>query len=287
MNSDPRKIRKPYWLKTKLPTGKKYSNVKNIVNKYGLKTICQSGNCPNIAECWSDGTATFLILGERCTRNCTFCNVSTGKAEELDSNEPSKVAKAVKLMGLKHCVITSVTRDDLNDKGALHWATTINEIRKLNPGITMEVLIPDMNDDIDALNLILNTKPEIVSHNMETVKRLYKTVRPQANYERSLRQIELTAKSPLKSKSGFMLGLGEKDDEVFEVIDDLSNVNLDILTIGQYLQPSKEHYNLVEFVKPEKFIEFKKYAYNKGIKLIESAPLVRSSYHSEQQINVM
>jgi lipoyl synthase len=275
---------KPSWLKVKLPKGENYLKVKELLSQQNLSTICQSGKCPNLAECWGAGTATFMILGTVCTRNCTFCNVNPGKPMPPDQNEPKKVAKSVKMMHLKHCVITSVTRDDLPDKGAAHWTDTINEIKKINPDTSLEVLIPDMRDDLSALNMIISTKPDIISHNIETVKRLYKTVRPQANYLRSLRQIAYTHDSGIRSKSGFMLGLGETEDEVFELIDDLYDHKADILSIGQYLQPSSEHHKVIEFVHPDKFEAYAQYAREKGIKFVESGPLVRSSYHSEYHL---
>jgi lipoic acid synthetase len=286
-NPDPESARfphKPSWLKVKLPKGENYLKIKDLLSQKNLSTICQSGKCPNLAECWGAGTATFMILGSVCTRNCTFCNVSPGKPLPPDINEPQKVAESVKLMHLKHCVITSVTRDDLPDKGAEHWTKTINEVVGLNPSTTIEVLIPDMKDDMEALNMIIEAKPDIISHNMETVKRLYKTVRPQANYERSLRQIKYTHEAGRRSKSGFMLGLGETEDEIIELIDDLYNHQADILSIGQYLQPTAQHHKVIEFIHPEKFESYANYARNKGIKYVESGPLVRSSYHSDYHL---
>lgn len=275
---------KPSWLKVKLPKGENYLKVKDLLSQQNLSTICQSGKCPNLAECWGAGTATFMILGTVCTRNCTFCNVKSGKPLPPDKDEPKKVAESVKLMHLKHCVITSVTRDDLSDKGAAQWAITINEVKKLNPATTLEVLIPDMKDDIPALEMIIKENPDIISHNMETVKRLYKTVRPQADYLRSLRQIKYTHDSGTRSKSGFMLGLGETGEEIIELIDDLYDHKIDILSIGQYLQPTTEHHKVIEFIHPDKFEAYKQYAVNKGIKFVESGPLVRSSYHSENHL---
>jgi len=276
--------RKPDWLKVQFPTGKKYLELKNIVNKKKLHTICQSGHCPNIGECWTAGTATFLILGDICTRNCTFCNVTTGKPKAIDNNEPLRIAEAVKSMNIKHCVITSVTRDDINDKGASIWANTINEVKKLNPNTTLEVLIPDMKNDWQALKKIINESPEIVSHNMETVSNLYATVRPQADYKRSLAQIKKTKEYGAISKSGFMLGIGEKHDEVVSLLKDLAEVEVDILSIGQYLQPTHLHHEVIEYVHPTKFDEYKNIANQLGIKKVEASPLVRSSYHSEKQL---
>lgn len=276
--------RKPTWLKVKLPKGENYLKVKELLNQQNLSTICQSGKCPNLAECWGAGTATFMILGTVCTRNCTFCNVNPGKPLAPDADEPQKVAESVRMMHLKHCVITSVTRDDLPDKGAAHWTKTIIEVKKLNPHTTLEVLIPDMRDDINALNMIIEANPDIISHNVETVKRLYKTVRPQADYLRSLRQIKKTHESGIRSKSGFMLGLGETEEEILELIDDLHDHEVDILSIGQYLQPTTEHHKVIEFIHPEKFEAYKQYAIKKGVKYVESGPLVRSSYHSENHL---
>ena len=275
---------KPSWLKVKLPKGENYLKVKELLSQQNLSTICQSGKCPNLAECWGAGTATFMILGAVCTRNCTFCNVSPGKPLAPDVEEPLKVAEAVKMMHLKHCVITSVTRDDLPDYGATHWAKTIAEVKMLNPNTTIEVLIPDMKDDVYALEMIINAKPDIISHNVETVKSLYKTVRPQANYERSIRQIETTHDSGIRSKSGFMLGLGEKEDEILELIDHLHAHKVDILSIGQYLQPTASHHKVIEFIEPDKFEYYRQYARQKGVRYVESGPLVRSSYHSENHL---
>jgi lipoic acid synthetase len=275
---------KPSWLKVKLPKGENYLKVKELLSQQNLSTICQSGKCPNLAECWGAGTATFMILGTVCTRNCTFCNVSPGKPIPPDPEEPVRVAGSVKAMNLKHCVITSVTRDDLPDYGASHWTKTIYEVKRLNPYTTLEVLIPDMKGDVDALKKIIKASPDIISHNMETVQRLYKSVRPQANYKRSLQQIQTTHEAGIRSKSGFMLGLGETEDEVFELISDLNYHKVDILSIGQYLQPTPGHHNVIEFVHPEKFEAFRLFALDKGIKYVESGPLVRSSYHSENHL---
>ena len=275
---------KPSWLKVKLPKGENYLKVKELLSQQNLSTICQSGKCPNLAECWGAGTATFMILGTVCTRSCTFCNVNPRKPLAPDTDEPQKVADSVKMMQLKHCVITSVTRDDLPDKGAAHWSQTIIEVKKANPYTTLEVLIPDMRDDKNALDLIIDAKPDIISHNVETVKGLYKTVRPQANYLRSLNQIKLTHKSGIRSKSGFMLGLGETEEEVLGLINDLHDHEVDILTIGQYLQPTSEHHKVIEFIHPDQFEAYKQYALKIGVKYVESGPLVRSSYHSENHL---
>jgi lipoyl synthase len=276
--------RKPHWLKVKLPSGENYLKVRSLVNDKKLSTICQSGSCPNMGECWGAGTATFMILGNVCTRTCTFCSVPEGKPMPPDYEEPLRVAESVKLMNLKHCVVTSVTRDDLPDKGAEIWALTIKNIRTLNPLTTIEVLIPDMKSDNNALSRIMEEKPEVISHNMETVKRLYPTVRPQANYRRSLEQIKIVHNAGIRSKSGFMAGLGEKEEEILQLINDLSDYNADILTIGQYLQPSPLHHPVIAFITPEKFGYYREYALKKGIRVVESAPLVRSSYHSEKHI---
>ncbi|MBL6963383.1 MAG: lipoyl synthase [Bacteroidetes bacterium] len=283
-NFELRKRKKPSWMKVQLPNGKTYIQLKKLVEQNNLATICQSGNCPNMGECWNAGTATFMILGINCSRNCTFCDVKPGKPLPPDPLEPARVAQAIKLMGLKHSVITSVTRDDLEDHGAEFWAETIREIKIQNPGTTMEVLIPDMKDDLKALQKIVNEKPEIISHNMETIKRLYKEVRPQANYNRSLRQIKATKEAGGRTKSGLMLGLGETGTEVIELLHHLKKNQCDIVTIGQYLPPSSSHYPLSEFIHPDKFQYFKEYGIKIGFEKVESSPLVRSSYHSEQQI---
>ena len=279
------RIIKPSWLKIKLPTGENYLNVKKIVKDNKLHTICQSGNCPNIGECWGAGTATFMILGNVCTRSCSFCAVATGKPKEIDLDEPYRIAEAVKLMGVKHCVITSVNRDELKDKGAGIWAATIREVNKVSPITKIETLIPDVKADWDSLDIILNARPNIVSHNMETVKSLYKKVRPQAKYERSLEQIQRTKDFGLRTKSGFMVGLGETDEEVFEIMDDLKNHGLDVLTIGQYLQPTRHHLAVEEYVSIEKFNLYKEYGLKLGFMFVESGPMVRSSYHAEKHVD--
>lgn len=275
---------KPNWLRVKLPIGENYKQVRKIVDEHQLHTICESGNCPNMGECWGAGTATFMILGNICTRSCSFCAVATGKPTELDTDEPLRVAKAVKLMGVKHCVITSVNRDELADGGASIWAATINEIKKLSPNTTLETLIPDFKAKWENLYQVINQKPEVVSHNMETIKRLYKLVRPQAKYERSLEQIKRTKEHGCRTKSGLMLGLGETQNEVFELMDDLLANGCDILTIGQYLQPTKQHLAIQEFVHPDVFEHYKTIGLQKGFLYIESGPLVRSSYHAEKHI---
>ena len=274
------KIRKPTWLKVKLPTGKAYKQVKSLVKGYSLHTICESGHCPNIGECWGEGTATFMILGNICTRSCGFCNVQTGRPLPVDYNEPKRVAESVCLMKVKHAVITSVDRDDLPDGGAEIWAMTINEIRKQNSNTTIETLIPDFKAHSSQIQKIIDVKPEIVSHNMETVKRLTKKVRIQAKYERSLKTLEILKKGGMKTKSGIMLGLGETEKEIIETMYDLRNVGVSILTMGQYLQPTSKHLTVVEFIKPKQFQKLKGIGLKMGFQVVESGPLVRSSYHA-------
>ncbi len=279
-----RLYKKPPWLKVKLPVGENYKRVRGLVDNYKLHTICQSGNCPNMGECWGAGTATFMILGNVCTRSCSFCAVATGRPQTLDMDEPFRVAEAVKLMDVKHCVITSVNRDELKDKGSIVWASTIKEIKKLNPNTTIEVLIPDFKSDWDALQRVIDEGPDVISHNMETVSRLYRIVRPQAKYERSLEQLRRTKEGGARTKSGFMVGLGETDEEVTQLMKDLIAANLDVLTIGQYLQPTKLHLQVDSFVTPEKFAQYRDEGYALGFDYVESGPLVRSSYHSERHI---
>jgi lipoic acid synthetase len=278
------RIKKPSWLKVKLPTGENFRNVRKIVDEYKLHTICESGNCPNMGECWGAGTATFMILGNVCTRSCSFCAVATGRAQDYDLSEPLRVAEAIKLMGVKHAVLTSVNRDELKDKGAKVWADTIRLVKELNPGTTIETLIPDFLSKWDLLYQVIDEKPEVVSHNMETVKRLYRKVRPQAKYERSLEQILKTKERGRRTKSGIMLGLGETKEEVLEVLQDLKDWGCDVVTLGQYLQPTKMHLNVERFVTPEEFDYFKEAGLNMGLKYVESGPLVRSSYHAEKHL---
>lgn len=278
------RVKKPSWLKVKLPTGENYRKVRQLVDQYKLHTICESGNCPNMGECWGEGTATFMILGNVCTRSCSFCAVATGRPNEYDLDEPQRVAEAVKLMGIKHCVLTSVNRDELKDKGAKVWADTIRGVKKLNPDTTIETLIPDFLAKWELLYLVLEERPEVVSHNMETVKRLYRKVRPQAKYERSLEQIKRTSEFGLRTKSGIMLGLGETEAEVMEAMDDLVNHKCDVLTLGQYLQPTKMHLNIEEFIHPDVFEKYKEAGLQKGFKYVESGALVRSSYHAEKHV---
>ena len=280
----PIRNKKPNWLKVKLPTGKEYAMVREIVDVHKLHTICESGNCPNMGECWGAGTATFMILGNICTRSCGFCAVATGRPSAVDKEEPKRVAESVKLMKVKHCVITSVDRDDLKDGGSVIWAETINAVREHSPGTTMETLIPDFQGKWENLQRVIDVKPEIISHNIETVKRLTKQVRIQAKYDRSLEVLKRIKEAGLKTKSGIMLGLGETKEEVIEAMDDLRSVGVDVLTLGQYLQPTKEHLSIVEFIKPELFAEYKIIGLSKGFKYVESGPLVRSSYHAERHL---
>ncbi|MDP2175610.1 MAG: lipoyl synthase [Bacteroidota bacterium] len=275
---------KPDWLKIQIPVGETYAEVKKIVKTHQLHTICEDGKCPNMAECWGAGTATFMILGNICTRSCSFCAVATGRPNEYDLDEPKRVAEAVKLMKVKHCVITSVNRDELKDKGATVWAATIREVKNQNPTVTMETLIPDFKAQWDLLELVVNEKPEVVSHNMETVERLYRIVRPQAKYERSLEQIKRTKELGRRTKSGIMLGLGETEEEVFKAMDDLLAHGCDVLTLGQYLQPTKMHINVAEYIHPDKFKMYKEIGEKKGFHIVESGPMVRSSYHAEKHI---
>ena len=279
------KIRKPKWLKVKLPTGEAYKNVRGITKSHNLHTICESGNCPNMGECWGAGTATFMILGNICTRSCGFCNVMTGRPLAVDVLEPKKVAQSIKLMKVKHAVITSVDRDDLADGGASIWVETINEIRKANPSTTMETLIPDFKGRLKDIQPIIDAAPEVVSHNVETVRRLTKKVRIQAKYDRSLDTLRYLNEGGIKTKSGVMLGLGETEEEIVETMHDLRAVGVSILTLGQYLQPSKKHLPVVEFITPQQFDKYKEIGLSLGFQHVESSPLVRSSYHAEKHIH--
>jgi lipoyl synthase len=278
------KNNKPDWLRVKLPTGEDYRRVRKLVDDHKLHTICQSGNCPNMGECWGAGTATFMILGNVCTRSCSFCAVATGKPNEYDTDEPQRVANAVKLMEVKHCVITSVNRDELKDRGADIWHQTVKLVKELSPETTIETLIPDVKGNWEALEHMISAGQEVVSHNMETVKRLYRVVRPQARYERSLEQIQRTKDYGKRTKSGIMLGLGETKEEVMEAMDHLVEHGLDVLTLGQYLQPTKMHIEVAEFIHPDLFAEYKEIGLSKGLQYVESGPLVRSSYHSEKHL---
>ncbi len=280
----PRKIEKPRWLRVKLPTGEAYRKVRQLVDEHKLHTICESGNCPNMGECWGEGTATFMILGNICTRSCGFCAVDTGRPDAVDEFEPGKVARSVKLMGVKHCVITSVDRDDLADGGSVIWAQTVKAIRHQTPTTTMETLIPDFMGKWENLQRIIDVAPEIVSHNLETVRRLTKQVRIQAKYDRSLEVLRRLKKAGLRTKSGVMLGLGETEQEVVETMQDLRAVHVDILTLGQYLQPTRKHLPVVEFIHPEQFAIYKETGLKMGFRYVESGPLVRSSYHAEKHM---
>jgi lipoic acid synthetase len=283
VNSAP-SSRKPDWLRVKLPIGEKYTNVRKIVDEYKLHTICQSGNCPNMGECWGEGTATFMILGNVCTRSCTFCAVATGRPNEYDEDEPRRVAEAIQLMKVKHAVITSVNRDELKDRGAEIWYQTVRAVKETTPLTTIETLIPDTKGNWDALIRMIEGGQEVVSHNMETVARLYKFVRPQAKYERSLEQTKRTKEFGKRTKSGLMLGLGETKEEVFQAMDDLVAHGLDVLTLGQYLQPTKMHHEVIEWIHPETFLMYKEEGLKRGLNSVESGALVRSSYHAEKHI---
>ncbi|SIR35338.1 lipoyl synthase [Maribacter ulvicola] len=276
---------KPKWLRVKLPTGKKYTQLRSLVDKYDLHTICTSGSCPNMGECWGEGTATFMILGNVCTRSCGFCGVKTGRPENVDWAEPEKVARSIKIMGIKHAVITSVDRDDLKDMGSIIWAETVKAIRRMNPTTTLETLIPDFQGIEKHLDRIVAVSPEVVSHNMETVKRLTREVRIQAKYERSLEALNYLKKQGInRTKSGIMLGLGEHEDEVITTLADLRNADVDVVTIGQYLQPSKKHLPVKEFITPEQFKKYEDIGLEMGFRHVESGALVRSSYKAHKHI---
>jgi len=276
--------KKPEWLRVKLPTGAEYVKVRGIVSEHQLHTICQSGNCPNMGECWGAGTATFMILGNICTRSCGFCAVATGRPKPADWDEPKRIANSVKLMGVKHCVITSVDRDDLKDGGSIIWAETIKEIRAASPNTKFECLIPDFAGKWENLQRIIEVMPDIVSHNIETVRRLTAQVRIQAKYDRSLEVLKRLDEAGVKTKSGLMLGLGEREEEIFETINDLASVKCDVLTMGQYLQPTPAHLPVARFVHPDDFKRYREYALGMGFRFVESGPLVRSSYHAEKHI---
>lgn len=278
------RIKKPKWLRVKLPTGENYRKVRGLVDEHKLHTICESGSCPNMGECWGEGTATFMILGNICTRSCGFCAVQTGRPDAVDEFEPGKVAHSIKTMQIKHAVITSVDRDDLKDGGASIWVQTVKAVRQQSPGTTMETLIPDFAGKWENLQQIIDVAPEIVSHNMETVRRLTKQVRIQAKYDRSLEVLFRLKKGGMRTKSGIMLGLGETDEEIIESMQDLRAVGVDILTLGQYLQPTPKHLPIVEFVTPERFEKYEKLGLEMGFRFVESGPLVRSSYHAEKHI---
>ncbi len=277
-------LRKPDWLKIKIPSGKEYISVKKIVAEHKLHTICTSGHCPNMHECWGRGTATLMILGDICTRSCKFCNVKTGRPMPVDEEEPGRVAESVKLMQLKHAVLTSVDRDDLEDGGAGIWAMTIRKIKELNPQTTIETLIPDFDGREELIRQVIDAGPEVISHNLETVRRITPQTRSRAKYDRSLKVLKYIAGSGVVTKSGIMAGLGETPEEVFALMDDLLAVGVTVLTIGQYLQPTKKHLPVKEFVSPEQFREYKRVGLEKGFRIVESSPLVRSSYHAEKHV---
>jgi lipoic acid synthetase len=278
------KKKKPDWLRVKLPIGEDYKKVRNLVDQYKLHTICQSGNCPNMGECWGAGTATFMILGNVCTRSCSFCAVKTGKPNEYDTDEPRRVAEAIFLMQVKHAVITSVNRDELKDRGAEIWYQTVVKVKEVSPQTTIETLIPDVKANWEALERMICGGQEVVSHNMETVERLYRKIRPQAKYERSLEQIQRTKAFGKRTKSGIMVGLGETREEVLRIMDDLASHGCDVLTIGQYLQPTKMHVEVAEFIQPETFALYREEGMRRGFNFVESGPLVRSSYHAERHL---
>jgi lipoic acid synthetase len=279
-----RKMSKPKWLRVKLPTGENYREVRKLVDKHQLHTICESGSCPNMGECWGEGTATFMILGNICTRSCGFCAVKTGRPNAVDLNEPIRVAESVKLMKVKHAVLTSVDRDDLKDGGSSIWVETVHQIRKQSPSTTLETLIPDFAGKWENLQHIIDVAPEIVSHNLETVRRLTKQVRIQAKYDRSLELLFRLKKGGMKTKSGVMLGLGESEEEILETMQDLRDVHVDVLTLGQYLQPTPKHLPVKDFITPDKFSEFKEAGLQMGFRYVESGPLVRSSYRAEKHL---
>ena len=283
-NPDIETMRRPEWLKVKLPTGENYAFLKNLVNKKKLNTVCEDARCPNMAECWSRKTATFMILGEVCTRSCGFCSVKLGKPDAMDYDEPNRVAESVKELGLKHAVITSVNRDDQKLGGADIFAMTINKIRELVPECKVEVLIPDFRGVWEALDVVIEARPDILNHNIETIPRMYHFVRPQANYERTLELLERSKQNGLTTKSGFMVGLGETDEEIFSLMEDLRKVNCDIITIGQYLRPTKNHLPVQRYVHPDDFRMYKTVGLEMGFRHVESGPLVRSSYHADEQV---
>ncbi|GFR75396.1 lipoyl synthase [Elysia marginata] len=279
------KNRKPNWVRVKLPTGKKYTQLRGLVDKYKLHTICTSGSCPNMGECWGEGTATFMILGNICTRSCGFCGVKTGRPEAIDWEEPEKVARSIKIMGIKHAVLTSVDRDDLKDMGSIIWAETVLAVRRMNPQTTLETLIPDFQGVEKHIDRIIKVSPEVVSHNMETVKRLTRAVRIQARYERSLQVLKYLKKSGTnRTKSGIMLGLGEREDEVIKTLEDLRLSDVDVVTLGQYLQPSKNHLPVEAFITPKQFKIYETIGKEMGFRHVESGALVRSSYKAKKHI---
>jgi lipoic acid synthetase len=282
--AEKRKRQKPDWLKIRVPSGKEYLGVKEIVNKHKLHTICTSGSCPNMCDCWERGTATLMILGDICTRSCKFCNVKTGKPDPLDHGEPERVAESVRLMKLKHCVLTSVDRDDLEDGGAGLWAETIRAVKEKNPGITIEALIPDFQGKEKLVKIVIDSGPEVISHNLETVRRLTPLVRSVASYDRSLEVIRMISDAGVRSKSGIMTGLGETKEEILEAMDDLRQAGCEVLTLGQYLQPGKDHLPVTSYTPPEEFEIFRQEGLKKGFVHVESKPLVRSSYKAEKHV---
>ena len=276
------RVKKPDWLRVKLPVGKKYTELRGLVDKYKLNTICASGSCPNMGECWGEGTATFMILGNICTRSCGFCGVKTGRPETVEWDEPEKVARSIKIMGVKHAVITSVDRDDLKDGGSIIWAETVNAIRRANPSTTLETLIPDFQGKTSQIDRIIEVRPEVVSHNMETVRRLTREVRIQAKYDRSIGVLQYLKEKGMRTKTGLMLGLGETEEEVIKTMEDLHGVGLDVLTIGQYLQPTKKHLPVKEFITPDQFKKYEMLGLKMGFMYVESGALVRSSHKAHK-----
>ena len=276
--------KKPNWLRVKLPIGEEYRHVRKLVDTHKLHTICESGNCPNMGECWGEGTATFMILGNICTRSCGFCNVATGRPLQVDWDEPQRVAEAINLMKVKHAVITSVDRDELKDGGSIIWYNTIKAVKALNPTTTLETLIPDFKGNKENIQRIIDAAPEVVSHNIETTERLTRQVRIQAKYRQSLETLRILKEGGMRTKSGIMLGLGEEKEEVIQTLKDLKANHVDVVTIGQYLQPTKKHLPVARFVHPDEFAEFREIGYNLGLDYVESGPLVRSSYHSEKHV---
>ena len=277
-------VKKPNWLRVKLPTGENYRHVRNLVDQHKLHTICESGNCPNMGECWGEGTATFMILGNVCTRSCGFCAVATGRPDAVDWDEPQRVAEAIHLMKVKHAVLTSVDRDELKDGGSIIWHNTIKAVKALNPDTTLETLIPDFKGKAEDVQRIIDAAPEVVSHNVETVERLTRQVRIQAKYRRSMEVLKILKQGGMRTKSGVMLGLGEAKEEVLQTMQDLRNSGVDVITLGQYLQPTRKHLPVIRFVHPDEFAEYREAGYNMGFDYVESGPLVRSSYHSERHV---
>ena len=284
LTKEPKHKKKPNWIRVKLPVGKNYKSLRGLVDRYKLNTICTSGSCPNMGECWAEGTATFMILGNICTRSCAFCGVKTGRPNAVDWEEPEKVAMSINIMKIKHAVITSVDRDDIKDMGSIIWAETVNAIRRINPNTTLETLIPDFQGKTRNIDRLIKVKPEVISHNLETVRRLTREVRIQAKYERSLDVLKYLADNGMNTKSGIMLGLGEKEEEIIETMNDLRKVGVQIMTIGQYLQPTKKHLPVIDFISPDKFKKYEQIGLSLGFKHVESGPLVRSSYHAEKHI---